>query len=511
MSWREGYVTEIDYIKPLCREQNPAWLSMAALWAGVQAPRIDAEFTLLELGCGHGTGALLAAALFPQARFFANDFMPAHVESATRLRDDARLDNLTILPDSFAELAQRDDLPACDFIVAHGVFSWVSAENQACIMEIVRRLLKPGGLFYVSYNSAVGWAGMSSLRQLLMELVEQDQGPLQERMQRALDMAARFASSGPGIPALDRLGYQLQALRAHDPVYLVHEYLNRHWQPIYPSDMQRRMSGAGLEFVGSAHLFNNVAGMAVPPMLQPFMAEHAAEPVRELFVDMVADRAFRCDIYGRDVRPLSNAAERRHAVRFLASNNRQPDNPVIDMHGLGFLPEPTCRAAILDRLAQSAASYAELAALPGMPGPEQTLATLTAMLQGGQIFAVPAEMPASLQSTQSLNRALLERARRGVASGFLVAPAIAAASTAGLLDMLFVGATIDKAPDLAERVWQDIAALGTPVPWHDGPIAADSDGLARLRTLSARFTRDLLPWLGRYGIIPDTGSGIREG
>lgn len=505
MSHRDGYVTEIDYTHHICREQGPAWLSLAALWSGASAPRLDREFTLLELGCGHGGNAVLAAAQFPHAHFLANDFMPSHVENARHLRDAAGITNLTILPDSFADLAARDDLPSCDFIVAHGILSWVSAENQAHILTIVRRLLKPGGLFYVSYNSAVGWAGIGALRQLLVQHVERDQGPLIDRLGRALDSVERFAQAGCGIPTLDGLAHLVQVLRQEDPTYLVHEYLNVNWQPLYPSQVAAMMTGAGLSLVGPVQLADALDATAWPPALLPFMADHGAGPLRELMGDIAVNRSFRGDLYGRDVHLLADAdlIRQRDAARFT------PAAPLEQCQPLAARPfhmaplDPAAHAAILDRLAAGTADLGALRTLPAVRplGPEGALHLLTLMMQAGQLCAVPGDAPVS--DVSRLNLALVAQARQGKPVGFLAAPAIAGSVSTGMADTLMLGAFLEGEADPAARVWRDIAALGRPLTWGDSVIAADDAGLDRLRDLAERFRQHLAPRLRLFGILPD--------
>ncbi len=127
--WTEGYVAEIEYTSGFYQELAPSLLSFAALVAGYQAPPIDRPFTCFELGCGKGISANLIAAANPAGRFYANDFNPAHIVFARALAADARLENVTFLEKSFAELG-GEELPDFDYITLHGVYSWVSAENR---------------------------------------------------------------------------------------------------------------------------------------------------------------------------------------------------------------------------------------------------------------------------------------------------------------------------------------------------------------------------------------------
>jgi len=505
MQRREGYVTEIDYISTVLLELNPAWLAVAAGWCGVRPPPLDRAFRYLELGCGHGANLLLAAALFPHGRFVGNDFMASHVESACRLRDAAGLGNLAILPDSFAELARRDDLPEFDFIAAHGVYSWISAENQGHIVEIVRRHLKPGGIFYVSYNCAAGWAGRSGLRQLLAELVRQDHGPLPERMDRALAAAAGLAAAGRAAPALSGLEETVRSLLPQSRAYLVHEYLNDNWRPLHHPEVASTMAAAGLAYIGSARPADNMLLGAVSPTLLPHLAAQPKGPVREQMIDMAAGRGFRCDLYGRDTPPLDDAARRRRweTTRFVRLRDTAQCPPQAAL-ATGPLPlDPARHAAVLGALDSGPAGFAALRELPVLraAGERAVQDLLTLMAVAGQIMPLPGDVQPSAAGAAALNRALVEQARIGRAAGFLAAPGIAGSVSIGIVDMLLAGAALEGAAALAERAWRDVAALGRPIPWDREVIAADAAGRATLDRLEGRFREQVLPWLQAFGIV----------
>src|SRR5690606_26742410 len=77
------------------------------------------------------------------------------------------LDNLRLRRADILELG-AEDLGAVDFLIVHGVFSWVSDAVRARILELARDALSPHGLLYLSYNCAAGWALKAELRALLL-------------------------------------------------------------------------------------------------------------------------------------------------------------------------------------------------------------------------------------------------------------------------------------------------------------------------------------------------------
>jgi predicted O-methyltransferase YrrM len=109
-----------------------------------------ADASYLELGFGQGLSTTIHAAC-GAGSFWGTDFNPQQVAQASALARGAGLP-MTLLEESFEEMAARDDLPRFDIIVLHGIWSWVSAANRHHIVEIIRKNLAVGGVVYISYN-----------------------------------------------------------------------------------------------------------------------------------------------------------------------------------------------------------------------------------------------------------------------------------------------------------------------------------------------------------------------
>jgi SAM-dependent methyltransferase len=164
-----AYVLDTPYADTFFRELSPAWLNYVAAVNGVPPRPVEGAFTYLELGCGFGSSAVINAAAFPGADVHACDFNPAHIARGRHYADTLGVRNITFHQDAFDALGARE-LPASDFIALHGVYSWVDADARAAVRRLIDRLLKPGGLVYVSYNALPGWSHELPLRKLLVEL-----------------------------------------------------------------------------------------------------------------------------------------------------------------------------------------------------------------------------------------------------------------------------------------------------------------------------------------------------
>lgn len=366
---RDGYVSGIPYPRRYYRELNPASIAFAALQAGYQAPRLDRPFRYLDLGCGHGYSTTLFAALFPHGEFEGVDIDPAHIASAEQLRHAAEIGNVAFTAASFAKLLTSADAPAqdCDFIILHGVMSWVSAEVRRDIAALIARRLKPGGILYVSYNCQPGWAAKMPLRELLLEAYDRATGAtVAARLQNATmllrglaDSGAHYIDSHPAVLSL------LEMIERQEAGYLAHEFLNRHWTIFYHRDMAAEMQALGLAFLGSADAADNVPLLAVPQKPAALMAAQADPVLRETLRDMALNRQFRRDLYGRAQKPLSLAdyiAAWRETSFALAIPRDACSLIVKRVFGDVALDESVF-APLLDRLAAGPAAFADLCAV----------------------------------------------------------------------------------------------------------------------------------------------------
>ena len=141
MSWSAGYVTDVDYTYGYYSELNPYYARFVLQDAGYALP---AWHTACELGFGQGMSVNLHAAS-GSLQWYANDFNPQHAAFAQELAAISG-SGAELSDESFAEFCARDDLPQFDFIGLHGIWSWISPDNRALIVDFVRRRLRVGGV-----------------------------------------------------------------------------------------------------------------------------------------------------------------------------------------------------------------------------------------------------------------------------------------------------------------------------------------------------------------------------
>ncbi len=442
------YASDQGYTYGFYSQQSPEHLSYACVLNGIEPVAVDRPFTYFELGFGQGLTVTLLAASNPHARFYANDFMPAHVAAAEALAASAALDNLTFLENSFAELAEgKVDLPQFDFITMHGVYAWVSAENRAHIVNFIARYLKPGGIVYSGYNAMPGWAPMLPLQKLMLAHARSYPGGDKDQIEQVRNLVFKLAGAHPMYfadnPDLQR---RLAKLRDADPAYLAHEYLVEGWQPLYHAEVAMEFSRAKLSYAGSAMLCSAFDHM--PPDQQQ-VVDSLHDPMwRETAKDFFANTGFRQDVFVRGSRRMSSRRKAEWLNRYAIALIVPRDSAVTAFSKLtGW--EKDAAHALVDVLAQDPCTFQELAQIPLLQGRGDEAGILTALLTHANYASVflGRAIGKDPGPAQRLNHSLAQRSRYEDCYKALAAPLLGNGIKVGLMDRLVYLQLVDRPHD----------------------------------------------------------------
>lgn len=363
-SWSDGYISDINYTFGFYHEMTPAHLAQAALIRRVRAPAPDGMLNYCELGCGQGYGTNVLAAANPHISFVANDFNPSQIAGARALAAEAGLSNVRFLDDSFAQMVERTDLPEFDIISLHGIYSWISAENRAHIVEFIRRRLKVGGIVYISYNAMPGWAAAMPLRRLLTdEAAHLGNAPIVERIDQAMTLTNELAEMGVGYFNVNpSVGERLKRLGGQSRSYLAHEYFNQDWTPFYVTDVAKELSAAKLYWACSANMIDSFPALTLKSEQQQFLAKINPPIRREMLRDIILNQQFRRDIFVKGSQEIPTAEVDRiwgATVYTLASPRQKISLRVQTPLGQVEL-QPTVYQPVIDALSQAPASGSQL-------------------------------------------------------------------------------------------------------------------------------------------------------
>lgn len=269
---------------------HPDTIATAAILRGLTPPPIE-RCRVLELGCGTGANVIAMAFGLAGASFVGVDLSPRQIASGRRLIAELGLDNVRLEALSIGDI--DDGFGVFDYIICHGVYSWVPAEIREAILRICSRNLSSDGIAYVSYNTYPGW----HLRAIVRELVlfhDRADLPAPDRVSRGrqiVELAARSApQSDPVYSAV--LREELAALEMANDSYFLHEELESINEPLYFREFVGRAGTAGLRYVTEAH--PSVTARALPAETRAAIRECAGDELElEQYLDFVCNRTFR--------------------------------------------------------------------------------------------------------------------------------------------------------------------------------------------------------------------------
>jgi SAM-dependent methyltransferase len=316
MNWQHGYRTEVPYTCSYFRELAPDWLDLAALLKGHPSPRAKpgAPFRYLELGSGMGLNLCLHAALYPEGEFIGVDFNPDHIVHSQRLCEALQLRNVSFVEADILTLASQpaDLTNRHDYVIAHGVATWVKEPVRQALMQLAATALRAGGFFYCSYNTLPGWLQSYPLRQLARAKALRRGSSPEDSLNSLLEAAETLkALIGPPFQPnplamqVPGLRNELTEIQNHPPEYLIQEYMNDAWEPMAVNQIHDLAASYKLRYVSSATLSDNLEEFLNASVRDAVLSE--TDPtIRQTLQDLATNKRFRRDIFCRGMTTLTS-------------------------------------------------------------------------------------------------------------------------------------------------------------------------------------------------------------
>lgn len=321
---------EIPYESHPFPATHPTNLAAVAHLHGLNPPGLE-HCRVLELGCASGGNLLPMAQLFPDMSLVGIDLSSRQIAEGQLVAHQLGLKNLRL--EAANILSIDDSIGEFDYIIAHGVYSWVPPAVQHKILELCHQLLTPHGVAFVSYNTFPGWYSRGMVRDMLRFQVRDIQSPREQtrRGREFLEFLVNSVSDPKSLHAL-RLKEESLALEGKSDHYFFHEYLESDNEPLFFHQFLDRAREAGLKFLSEAR-FSEMAGV-LPPSVRKQLQEFAPDFVsREQTLDFLRNRTFRRTLLCRDDAP-SHLIPDASAIRSLFfTAHAAPVNPALDTSG----------------------------------------------------------------------------------------------------------------------------------------------------------------------------------
>ena len=245
---------------------------------------------VLEVGCSGGGNLLPMACDLKGSEFLGIDISPRQIADAQAAADDLGLCNIAFRT---GDIMAPGDIGDFDYIVAHGVFSWVPPQVQDGLLRLCRDRLRPGGVAYISFNTYPGWHLREAVRGLMLHHAGRFADPATKATQaRAIlhALAGTYQAGDPAVSAL--LQRETQNIDALSDAFLLHDLMETENHPVYFRDFAARADAAGLHYLSEANVGASY-GLNFPDDVQQILATARDRVDREQYIDFWLHRSFR--------------------------------------------------------------------------------------------------------------------------------------------------------------------------------------------------------------------------
>lgn len=299
-------------------------LEARARMMGLQpAPAANAK--VLELGCSMGGNIITQALYYLDAEFVGIDLSGRQVAQGNAIIEKMGLKNVRLEEKDI--LTIDESFGKFDYIIVHGIWSWVPDAVKDKIFSICRNNLTEHGIAYISYNVYPGWKRQEQLREIMYfagrDVLEE---PLEARTRKGLDALKALAEilendkglGGGKLPAM-------QKILNHNFYYIAHEYMEAFNDPIYVNGFIEWANRHRLAYIGDTDLHVSFVS---------WMAEHTRERIlalaggdyiaKEFYSDILSDRQFRRSLLCREEVGDTVRRDESVAVEVIESLNFRP-------------------------------------------------------------------------------------------------------------------------------------------------------------------------------------------
>ncbi len=271
-------------------ETHPERLAAVASIFGWDTSPVD-SCRILELGCASGGNLIPLAQLLPGSHFVGVDLSNRQIETAIATAKAAGATNVEFHAKSLTEITR--DFGTFDYIVCHGVYSWVPDEVKAAILRICKENLAKNGVAYISYNTYPGWHIPGMIREMMLFHTRKMSEPsVKVKAARSfLDFLGQNIPDRDGPFAKTVLEESVQ-LRPHADSYVLHEHLEELNHPLYFHEFASRVADQGLKVFSDARVW--ATALCVQPPMAAVLDKLSRDPIeREQYFDFVCNRRFR--------------------------------------------------------------------------------------------------------------------------------------------------------------------------------------------------------------------------
>ena len=475
---------EIPYRSNPFPQTRPERFAGIAKLFGLDTPPVE-NSRVLELGCSSGGNLIAMAQDFPNAHFIGIDLSARQIADGWVDVDSAKLKNVQLKHMDILDI--DDEFGQFDYIISHGVFSWVPPAVQDRMIELCRRHLAPNGVAYLSYNTYPGWHIRGIVRDMMYFRGQQFNEPKMRLAQaKALVEFVANATKNQNTPYKNLIQSELEVVTKRDDYYLHHEHLEEHNMPLYFWQFAQKLAVNGLQYLAEADFASMVSSNFAPEVAQTLQKLGAHDILQmEQYMDFVRCRFFRQTLLCHRSVQLKRQISPEVVKSFYLSSQATPANA-----------QPSLDPATIEKFKTPAG------------GGINCRYPLTKLA----LMSLSKQWPASIAFSDLLAEAKAQAAAQGVkidasTSDGLLAAEMLSCMAAGVVEWRLQPATFTIVPD--ER------PLATPLARHQAGLSRNVTNRRGENTVLDDFHRLLLRHLDGSRALPElieiVATALKEG
>ena len=274
-------------------QTRPENLKAIAHIFGLETPALETA-RFLELGCASGGNMITHATHYPKAKFVGIDLSQVQVDMGNKQIKALGLKNMELKAMSITDI--NKSLGEFDYIICHGVLSWVPENVRDAIFRVSQENLSKNGIAYISYNTLPGWNMVRTIRDMMM-FHSHNFKDIKEQVQQSrllLDFV-KDSLDGTNSPYGEIMSAEAKLLSSQPDHYLRHDHMEDINFQFYFHEFMKDAAKHGLQYLGDAALASMYVGN-LPKQISEKLAEVTDIVRSEQYMDFVTNRRFRSTI-----------------------------------------------------------------------------------------------------------------------------------------------------------------------------------------------------------------------
>jgi methyltransferase-like protein/cyclopropane fatty-acyl-phospholipid synthase-like methyltransferase len=310
-------------------QAHPDRLATLATLFGMTSADVS-HCRILELGCGDGANLIATAVELPEAECVGVDLATAGINGGQAVVRDLGLKNITLRQFDMMDIGR--DFGQFDFIIAHGIYSWVPPVVRNKLLTICKENLAEHGVAYVSYNTYPGCHFRDMIRQMMLYHVRDLSHP-QQQIDEGRALIKFLAESGMGDESYRKsLQKELESIVERPDHAIFHDEMEEHNAPVYFYQFAEHATRYGLQYLSEADFVEIQVGVCPPHVVEVLKQVSSNRIAQEQYLDFLKGRRFRQTLLCHAGVELDDEPRIDSLRRFSVASQLRPEANPIDYH-----------------------------------------------------------------------------------------------------------------------------------------------------------------------------------